>query len=53
MVNTGIIGSLEQATHLLEQDNLIRGIEEEFKTRKPQRIPSPLNWRLNEPWAGG
>jgi len=37
MVNTGIIGSLEKALNLLGIDILISGIEEEFRTRKPQR----------------
>lgn len=37
MVNTGIIGSLEKATRLLGIDILIRGIEEEFRTRKPEK----------------
>lgn len=37
MVNTGIIGSLEKATHLLGIEILVKGIEEEFATRKPQK----------------
>ncbi|MGA2553309.1 MAG: 2-oxoacid:acceptor oxidoreductase family protein, partial [Smithella sp.] len=37
MVNTGIIGSLEKATNLLGIDILIKGIEEEFRTRKPDK----------------
>ncbi|MDI6742695.1 MAG: 2-oxoacid:acceptor oxidoreductase family protein [Smithella sp.] len=37
MVNTGIIGSLEKATRLLGIDILIKGIEEEFRTRKPEK----------------
>lgn len=37
MVNTGIIGSLEKAANLLGIDILIKGIEEEFHARKPQR----------------
>lgn len=36
MVNTGIIGSLEKAICLLGIDILIKGIEEEFRTRKPE-----------------
>lgn len=36
MVNTGIIGSLEKATNLLGIEILVKGIEEEFRTRKPQ-----------------
>jgi len=37
MVNTGIIGSLEKAASLLGIDILIQGIEEEFRTRKPEK----------------
>lgn len=37
MVNTGIIGSLERATSLLGIDILIKGIEEEFRTQKPEK----------------
>jgi 2-oxoacid:acceptor oxidoreductase gamma subunit (pyruvate/2-ketoisovalerate family) len=37
MVNTGIIGSLEKALNLLGIELLIKGIEEEFSTRKPER----------------
>ncbi|HUN56203.1 MAG TPA: 2-oxoacid:acceptor oxidoreductase family protein [Smithella sp.] len=37
MVNTGIIGSLAKATSLLGIDILIKGIEEEFLTRKPDK----------------
>ena len=37
IVNTGIIGSLERATNLLGIDILIKGIEEEFSTRKPDK----------------
>jgi 2-oxoacid:acceptor oxidoreductase gamma subunit (pyruvate/2-ketoisovalerate family) len=37
MVNTGIIGSLEKATNLLGMDILIKGIEDEFSTRRPQK----------------
>jgi 2-oxoacid:acceptor oxidoreductase gamma subunit (pyruvate/2-ketoisovalerate family) len=36
MVNSGIIGSLEKATGLWGMEVLVRGIEEEFRTRKPQ-----------------
>lgn len=36
MVNAGIIGSLEKAMNLLGIEILIKGIEEEFRTRKPQ-----------------
>lgn len=37
MVNTGIIGSLEKATRLLGMDILIKYIEAEFSTRKPEK----------------
>jgi 2-oxoacid:acceptor oxidoreductase gamma subunit (pyruvate/2-ketoisovalerate family) len=37
MVNTGIIGSLEKATNFLGMDILIKGIEDEFSTRRPQK----------------
>jgi 2-oxoacid:acceptor oxidoreductase gamma subunit (pyruvate/2-ketoisovalerate family) len=37
MVNTGIIGSLERAINLVGMDILIKGIEEEFITRKPEK----------------
>ena len=37
MVNTGIIGSLEKALKLLGIDILVKGIEEEFSTRRPER----------------
>ena len=37
MVNTGIIGSLEKATSLLGMDILIKGIEEEFISRRPEK----------------
>lgn len=37
MVNTGIIGSLEKAANLLGIDLLISGIQEEFRTRKPEK----------------
>jgi 2-oxoacid:acceptor oxidoreductase gamma subunit (pyruvate/2-ketoisovalerate family) len=37
MVNTGIIGSLAKATNLLGMDILIKGIEEEFSTRGPEK----------------
>lgn len=37
MVNTGIIGSLEKAIHLVGMETLLRGIEEEFRTRKPEK----------------
>lgn len=36
-INTGIIGALEKATHLLGIEILIKGIEEEFRTRKPEK----------------
>ncbi len=37
MVNTGIIGSLERAANLLGIDLLIERIEEEFRTRRPEK----------------
>ena len=37
MVNTGIIGALEKATNILKIDVLIKGIEEEFRTRAPEK----------------
>jgi 2-oxoacid:acceptor oxidoreductase gamma subunit (pyruvate/2-ketoisovalerate family) len=37
MVNTGIIGSLEKAIKLVGMEILIKGIEEEFRTRKPEK----------------
>lgn len=37
MVNTGIIGSLEKATCLLGMDILIKCIEAEFSTRRPEK----------------
>lgn len=37
MVNTGIIGSLEKAIAFLGIDVLIKGIEDEFSTRRPER----------------
>jgi 2-oxoacid:acceptor oxidoreductase gamma subunit (pyruvate/2-ketoisovalerate family) len=37
MVNAGIIGSLEKATNLLGMAILIKGIEEEFSRRKPEK----------------
>lgn len=36
VVNTGIIGALERAIHLLGMDPLIKGIEDEFQTRNAQ-----------------
>jgi len=37
MVNTGIIGSLERAANLLGIALLIERIEEEFRTRRPEK----------------
>ncbi len=37
MVNTGIIGSLAKAANFLGIDILIKGIEEEFETRGPEK----------------
>ena len=37
IINTGIIGSFAKATNLLNFDILIKGIDEEFSTRNPQK----------------
>ncbi|KFO66854.1 ketoisovalerate oxidoreductase [Smithella sp. SCADC] len=37
IINTGIIGSFAKATNLLNFDTLTKGIEEEFRTRNPQK----------------
>jgi len=37
IINTGIIGSLAKATNFLKFDMLIKGIEEEFRTRNPEK----------------
>jgi 2-oxoacid:acceptor oxidoreductase gamma subunit (pyruvate/2-ketoisovalerate family) len=37
IINTGIIGSFAKATNLLSFDILIKGIEEEFSSRNPQK----------------
>lgn len=37
MVNTGIIGVLARAIDFVGMDILVKGIEEEFRTRKPEK----------------
>jgi 2-oxoacid:acceptor oxidoreductase gamma subunit (pyruvate/2-ketoisovalerate family) len=53
MVNTGIIGSLERASGLLGIDILIKGIEEEFATRKPQKNSLAAKIAFERTVAGG
>lgn len=53
MVNTGIIGSLEKATNLLGIDILIKGIEEEFSTRKPQKNSLAAKMAYERTLVGG
>ena len=53
MVNTGIIGSLEKATNLLGIDLLIAGIEEEFRTRKPEKNSLAAKIAYERTVAGG
>jgi Pyruvate/2-oxoacid:ferredoxin oxidoreductase gamma subunit len=53
MVNTGIIGSLEKATNLLGIEILIKGIEEEFSTRKPQKNSLAAKIAFERTVAGG
>ena len=53
MVNTGIIGSLERATNLLGIDILIKGIEEEFSTRKPGKNSLAAKIAFERTVAGG
>lgn len=53
MVNTGIIGSLEKATSLLGIDILVRGIEEEFSTRRPQKNSLAAKIAYERTVAGG
>ena len=53
MVNTGIIGSLERATNLLGIEILIKGIEEEFSTRKPQKNSLAAKIAFERTVAGG
>ena len=53
MVNTGIIGSLEKATSLLGIDVLIKGIEEEFSTRKPDKNSLAARIAFERTVAGG
>jgi len=53
MVNTGIIGSLEKATGLLGINILVKGIEEEFSTRKPQKNSLAAQIAYERTVAGG
>ncbi|MEE9912150.1 MAG: 2-oxoacid:acceptor oxidoreductase family protein [Deltaproteobacteria bacterium] len=53
MVNTGIIGSLEKATNLLGIDILVKGIEEEFSTRKPEKNSLAAKIAYERTVAGG
>lgn len=53
MVNTGIIGSLEKATSLLGIDILLKGIEEEFLTRKPEKNSMAARIAYERTVAGG
>jgi 2-oxoacid:acceptor oxidoreductase gamma subunit (pyruvate/2-ketoisovalerate family) len=53
MVNTGIIGSLEKATNLLGIDILVRGIEEEFRTRGPEKNSLAARIAFERTVAGG
>mgnify|MGYP000980868353 CR=1 FL=1 len=53
MVNTGIIGSLEKAAHLLGIEVLIAAIEEEFATRKPKKNSLAAQIAFERTVAGG
>ncbi|HRY37794.1 MAG TPA: 2-oxoacid:acceptor oxidoreductase family protein [Smithellaceae bacterium] len=53
MVNTGIIGSLEKAAGLLGIDILLKGIEEEFRTRKPEKNSMAARIAYERTVAGG
>jgi 2-oxoacid:acceptor oxidoreductase gamma subunit (pyruvate/2-ketoisovalerate family) len=53
MVNAGIIGSLEKATNLLGMDILIKGIEEEFSTRRPEKNSLAAKIAFERTVAGG
>ncbi len=53
MVNTGIIGSLEKATGLLGIDTLVKGIEKEFSTRKPEKNSLAAKIAYERTVAGG
>jgi 2-oxoacid:acceptor oxidoreductase gamma subunit (pyruvate/2-ketoisovalerate family) len=53
MVNTGIIGSLERATNLLGIEVLIKGIEEEFRARKPEKNALAAKIAYERTVAGG
>ena len=53
MVNTGIIGSLERATKLLGMDILIKGIEDEFQTRRPEKNSLAAKIAFDKTVTGG
>ncbi len=53
MVNTGIIGSLERATNLFGMDILVKGIEEEFSTRRPEKNSLAAKIAFERTVAGG
>ena len=53
MVNTGIIGSLEKAVNLLGMDILIKGIEEEFSARRPEKNSLAAKIAFERTVAGG
>jgi len=53
MVNTGIVGSLERAISLVGMDILIKGIEEEFRTRKPEKNSLAAKIAFERTVAGG
>ncbi|HOD30236.1 MAG TPA: 2-oxoacid:acceptor oxidoreductase family protein [Smithellaceae bacterium] len=53
VVNTGIIGSLGKATNLLGLDMLIKGIEEEFRFRNPQKNTLAARLAFERTVAGG
>jgi 2-oxoacid:acceptor oxidoreductase gamma subunit (pyruvate/2-ketoisovalerate family) len=53
MVNTGIIGSLEKAANLLGMDILSKGIEEEFRTRNPEKNSLAAKIAFERTVAGG
>ena len=53
MVNTGIIGSLEKVTNLLGMDIMIKCIEEEFITRRPENNSLAAKIAFDRTVAGG
>jgi len=53
VVNTGIIGSLGKASNLLGLDVLIKGIEEEFRFRNPQKNALAARLAFERTVAGG